>query len=293
MNLLKKLAGAVLLVTFGISNSMSAEKEVLILGANQYEEACWHDAVTSEGESWMRHLKSEGLKITTINNYGNIELIKTFDEDFGKHVDYDWNDLKSLSDFFVRKSEKMFDLIINDYGVSYFIHDKTLPSFLKTLKIGGTFLYGPMSTHCSFIFDSNRNIEKGIANINSTNISFSRIGLGIVLFLDDKLDVFDFNFSMHENTPELRKFMLSHIDNWKNDAHSKQVLRDYVNKLFDRMTFENFANFINENCGFNVDIKMENFESDIIQSHVNAILPPDHYGKEWGKGDWIIMQRLD
>ncbi len=300
MNFTQFLTKTVLTSLLGINLVFSEEgnQQVLVLGANQFVETSWTESHDVDGVVWANSLWQHGIDLTTINEYPSISSGQNH-ENLGLHITLNWDDDSQLQTNLVDSHAESYDLITNDYGVSYFIHDKTLPSFLKTLKVGGQFVYGPLTTHtCTtvsvYVPLTQNNIE---LVTEPEDISFYRHGIGILNFGH----LTSFNITMTRNTEESKLHHLEQIDSWPGIPvstqyisgvnTSKNLLRTFIDDSYERMTIANFTNFINEQCGFGVAVELKTNEDEEIQEIFNTILPPEHPGTSWGIGDWVIMTR--
>lgn len=276
---------ATCLVSFILTaNASHTNRKVLVVGANFSEEQSWVEAKTHDGKPWALGLKQKGIDLTTLNDSQYIPTSIP-----GKHIEVDWNGNNQLQSVLAGYSES-FDFIINDYGVSYFIHDHTIPAFLNTLAVGGKFVYGPLNNHTSVGLLAGMPVAEEIESVAiPSDISFTRDSFCLI----ENGQPIQLNAQMTDNSEDLYRDLTDKIYRWNGSLEAKDLLAKYVGTLCDRMTIKNFKNFLNASCNFKVNFEIVDRSSPDVQRGCNEILPPEHPGKSWAdRGDWIVFTRM-
>ena len=298
MKFFKFLVKSIIIAAFGNTLAFSAEhiEKVLVLGANQFTEKSWTESRDKTGKVWAQSLTEHGIELTTVCNK-DLDPNVQYPDNLGTHITLNWDDDSQVQENLVKGHEGYFDLITNDYCVSYFIHDRTLPFFFKTLKIGGKFIYGPLAMHSFFPVSIKHPLTQDIIDSveNAGDISFYRYGIGTFCAHGP----YSFAISMAQNDQRHKEAHLQHISEWLKDfdsnksvAESKALMPGFIERSYERMKFENFIAFINEQCGFAVDIEIKKSNDNEIQDMFHTILPPDHPGAHTRVGTWLVMTRV-
>lgn len=276
---------ALLIVGIMVSSSYSAEesKDVLVIGTNPYlKHDAWHSAKTIDETEWKTHLFQSGFNVQTIDALGDDENI------YPDHTKLNLDEIDKL-EVFSRDHSQCFDLITNDYCVSYFIHDSSLRCLVKTLKVGGKLVFGPMTIHTSIMVMAEDDLQFLTSDFLNEDISFVRSSAGV--YKDCK--AVSINPVIREDHQEEIDYKVN-LSKELSDAFIDNAIRDAfietAEKTCEYHTFSNFKKFIEESK-IPLEIKIKRSDIEEPKMVAETILPPEHPGKKWGNGDWLVITR--
>lgn len=255
-----------------VSSSYSAEdsKDVLVIGTNPYLEwDSWRSANISDETELKTQLSQNEFKIHRFEVIGDEE--------------------NEIIENFSMKHLKYFDLITNDYCVSHLIPDSSLRSLVKTLKIGGKIVFGPMATYSSIMVMGEDNLQFLTSDFLNADISFVRASAGIY----NVCKAISISPTIKENEQEelgYKEDLIVRLSGAIIYDELKDAFIESAKKTCEYHTFSNFKKFMEES---KIPLEIRVKRSDIEEPKMVAetILSSNHPGKKFGTGDWLVITR--